>query len=186
MEKAKIVAVGDSLTYGYPYTPAYSWVTIAGEHLGLAIINKGICGETTEDMKHRFTIDVVPLAPDYVIISGGANDAFLGVAARVVAGNVAAMAAAARNCGIRPIIGLTPPIDYPEEGLLAIYRGLLRTFAADNSLPVIDFYAALAAPDGGLRPGLHTDGVHPNEEGYALMAAAAIATLGQVIGKNNR
>jgi lysophospholipase L1-like esterase len=186
VNKAKIVAVGDSLTYGYPYTPAYYWVRIAGEHLGLAIINKGICGETTEDMKRRFAIDVAALDPDYVIICGGSNDAFLGVAAPGVAGNVAAMSAAARSCGISPIIGLPPPVDYPEEELLAVYRGLLRTFAAAGSLPILDFYAALAAPDGGLLPGLHTDGVHPNEDGYALMAKAAIATLEIVIGKENR
>lgn len=183
MGKATIVAVGDSLTYGYPYTPDYSWVRMAGDQLGLTMINKGICGETTEDMRRRFAIDVSALRPDYVIISGGSNDVFLGVAVPEAAGNVAAMAAAARGCAIRPIIGLPPPVDYPEETLLAAYRRLLRTFAADSALPVLDFYAALAAPDGGLRPGLHTDGVHPNEDGYALMAAAAVATLAEVIGR---
>ncbi len=182
MGTTTIVAVGDSLTYGYPYTPDYSWVRIASEHLGLTIINKGICGETTEDMKRRFTIDVAALAPDFVIISGGSNDAFMGVAARVAARNVAAMAVSARSCGIRPIIGLPPPVDYPEEDLLAACREMLRAFAAEGALPVIDFYTALAAPSGGLRPGLHTDGVHPNEDGYALMAAAAVATLREAIG----
>lgn len=182
MEQAKIVAIGDSLTFGYPYTPDYSWARIAGERLGLTMINKGICGETTEDMRRRFVIDVAALGPDYVIISGGSNDAFLGVAAPEAAGNVAAMAAAARSCGIRPVIGLPPPVDYPEETLLAEYRSLLRAFAAESALPVIDFYAALVTPDGGLRPGLHTDGVHPNEDGYALMAAAAVAALAGITG----
>jgi hypothetical protein len=139
-------------------------------------------GELVRGKKPRFVIDVAALGPDYVIISGGSNDAFHGVAAPEAAGNVAAMAAAARSCGIRPVIGLPPPVDYPEETLLAEYRSLLRAFAAESALPVIDFYAALVAPDGGLRPGLHTDGVHPNEDGYALMAAAAVAALAGITG----
>jgi acyl-CoA thioesterase-1 len=177
-----IVAVGDSLTYGYPYPPEYSWVRIVGEHLGVRMINKGVCGETTGDMRRRFAVDVAALGPDYVIISGGSNDAFLGLAAAEVADNVAAMAAAARTDGIKPIIGLPPPVDYQEENLLAEYRRLFRIFATENALPVLDFHAGLVdAASGGLRRGLHTDGVHPNEDGYALMAAAAVAVLEKIL-----
>ncbi len=181
MKPLKIVAVGDSLTYGYPYTPEYSWVRIAGERLGLTIANKGVCGETTDDMQRRFAIDVVALRPDYVIITGGSNDVFLGVAAPQAAGNVAAMAAAAGAEGIRTVIGLPPPVNYPEESLLTAYRALLRSTAADSALPVIDFFAALADTAGRLRSGLHTDGVHPNEDGYTLMADAAAAVLAAIV-----
>lgn len=182
MKPALIIAVGDSLTFGYPYTPDYSWVRIAGERLGTAMINKGVCGETTDDMKRRFAIDVIALRPDCVIISGGSNDAFLGVAAPQVADNIAAMAAAARAEGIRPVLGLPPPVNYPEENLLAAYRALLRAYAAKSALTVIDFRSVLADRDGCLRRGLHTDGVHPNEDGYALMAAAAVAVLEAIAG----
>ncbi len=182
MGAATIVAIGDSLTYGYPYPPEYSWVRIAGERLGVSIANKGVCGETTGDMRHRFAVDVAALAPEYAIITGGSNDAFLGIAAAEVAGNVAAMAAAALSGGIKPVIGLPPPVDYPEEALLAEYRRFLRIFAAEKGLPVLDFHAALVdMPSGGLRDGLHTDGVHPNEDGYALMAAVAVASLSKIL-----
>jgi Lysophospholipase L1 and related esterases len=184
MKRATFVAIGDSLTYGYPYTAEYSWVRLAGDSLGLTIINKGICGETTADMKRRFANDALCPKPDYVIITGGSNDAFLGAAAREVAGNVAAMADAAGTAGIRPIIGVPPAVDYPEENLLAEYRRLLRSYAGSESLPIIDFYAALADPaTGRLRRGLHNDGIHPNTEGYGIMAAAAIAAIAAVTGE---
>lgn len=146
------------------------------------MVNKGVCGETTGDMRRRFAVDVAALRPDYVIVSGGSNDAFMSVAAAEVAGNIAAMAAAARKEGIKPLIGLPPPVNYPEETLLAEYRRLLRNFAAESALPVLDFHAALVdTASGGLRSGMHTDGVHPNEDGYALMAAAAVAALNKIL-----
>ncbi len=182
MGTTTIVAIGDSLTYGYPYPPEYSWVRIAGERLGVRMVNKGVCGETTGDMRRRFAVDVAALRPDYAIVSGGSNDAFLGLTAAEVADNIAAMAAAARTDGIKPLIGLPPPVDYPEETLLAEYRRLLKIFAAENALPVLDFHAALVdKASGSLRYGLHTDGVHPNEDGYALMAAAAVAALKKIL-----
>lgn len=174
---AAIVAIGDSLTYGYPYPPDYSWVRIAADHLGMNIINKGVCGETTGDMRRRFGADVTALDPGCVIITGGSNDAFLGVTAAAVAKNIAAMVGEAQVRGIKAIIGLPPPCDFAEEELLAEYRERLREVAAHHGLPSLDFHAALVAPDGGLQPGLHIDGVHPNEDGYALMAAKAIETL---------
>ena len=35
-----IVALGDSLTYGYPYSPGSSWVSLAAEELALTIHNR--------------------------------------------------------------------------------------------------------------------------------------------------
>ena len=74
-----IVAIGDSLTYGFPFSPRYSWVFAVGNSAGLTMINKGVCGETTEDMLRRFKRDVIELHPDHVIITGGSNDAFAGI-----------------------------------------------------------------------------------------------------------
>lgn len=180
MTGTAVVAIGDSLTYGYPYPPDYSWVRIAADHFGVAIVNQGVCGETTGDMRRRFAVDVIRLKPTHAIITGGSNDAFMGVATTTVAANMAAMIDEARAHGIRAVVGLPPPCDYPEESALAEYRVALRRIAATGGLPVIDFHAALADAGGGLRPGLHTDGVHPNEDGYAVMAAAAIAVLAGV------
>jgi lysophospholipase L1-like esterase len=181
MKRWRIEAIGDSLTFGYPYPTYYSWVRRVADRLAIIIENKGVCGETTADMRRRFTVDVVAARPDWVIITGGSNDAFLGIEAGEVAENVQAMAKEAVTRSIRPIIGLAPPMTFPEEALLAEYRQVLRMLAAEAGLPVVDFYLPLLDhASGEMRPGLHVDGVHPNEDGYELMADAAVKTLTEI------
>jgi len=37
-----IAAIGDSITYGYPYEPALSWLNRAAEQFNIEYINQGI------------------------------------------------------------------------------------------------------------------------------------------------
>ena len=56
----KIVCIGDSITYGFPYGEEASWTRLLAEATGHLIINKGINGNTTGDMLNRFSRDVWP------------------------------------------------------------------------------------------------------------------------------
>ena len=54
----------------------------------------------------------------------------------------------------------------------------LRGFTMEQHATFLDYYPALVAPDGGMRPEYTLDGIHPNTAGYAVMeplAAAAVA-----------
>ena len=74
--KHKIIAIGDSLTFGYPFGKARSWVGILQKEHNINIINKGINGALTLGMIQRFEIDVINENPTHVVITGGANDAY--------------------------------------------------------------------------------------------------------------
>ncbi len=78
-ERNSIVCLGDSITYGFPFGPEESWVALSAQALGLNMVNKGANGDTTRGMRRRFKRDVVSLNPAYVIIMGGANDAFMDI-----------------------------------------------------------------------------------------------------------
>lgn len=172
--RPRIVALGDSITYGFPYLPDYSWVHLAADELGLQMINKGINGDTTWGMLERFSADVLAHRPSHVIILGGANDAFERIAAQEVLDNIRQMVEAAVDNAIVPFIGLPTPCNFAEETLLAKYRQSLRQYAVTEGIDVIDFYSAMLNLTGpGIREGLHVDGIHPNEAGYQIMAGAA-------------
>jgi lysophospholipase L1-like esterase len=176
----KIVALGDSITWGFPFTPEQSWVHLVAQQTGHSVYNKGICGDTTGDMRRRFRRDVLALEPDAVIITGGSNDAFMAAATEEVGENIAEMIKLAGQHGITPAVGLPPQLDYPvEEALLAQYRMALRSFAASKGIFIIDFYSGITT---AAKPGrsLNVDGVHPGVEGYQAMAAAALSFLGHL------
>lgn len=181
--QTRIVALGDSLTYGFPYLPSSSWVQLVADETGLKVINKGANGNTTAGMLVRFNRDVLQNKPSHVIIMGGANDAFENIAVAEVNNNIQQMAELALHEGVIPIIGLTPPCNFAsEEALLGQYRQVLRDYAVRMEFTILDFYTAMANSNGFIKNGLHVDGVHPNKAGYRVMADAAAEILGLING----
>lgn len=82
--------------------------------------------------------------------------------------------------------------DAQDWGGLCVYRAANAGLLADDRRPRVVLFGdsitenwiagdpGLFAPDGGMRPGVANDGVHPNRTGYALMRKrleAAIAAI---------
>lgn len=174
---ADIVALGDSITYGCPYTPHESWIYMTAAKLGLTILNKGINGDTTEGMLARFEPDVVKYSPSRVIIMGGTNDAYLEIELTQVMENLASMVKLAQYNGIRVILGLPiPSSDAAVESFLQDYRIGIRQYASQHSLSVLDFCSALS-DNTEVKRELYSDSAHPNRAGYRVMADVAIKSL---------
>lgn len=174
---ADIVALGDSITYGCPYTPHESWVYMTAGKLGLTIINKGINGDTTEGMLARFEADVVKNSPLRVIIMGGTNDAYLETEAAQVMEHLASMVKIAQHNGIEVVLGLPIPCnDAAVESFLQDYRASMRQYADQHSLSVLDFFSALS-DNTEVKRELYSDSAHPNGAGYRIMADVAIRSL---------
>jgi len=178
-----IVALGDSLTYGFPYGPACSWVKEAETLLGRPIVNRGINGEASFDMLARLKKDVLTFKPSCVVILAGSNDALRkGVRWAETKESLVAMAEAVQSEGAQVIFGLPPAVDDPEaEARLKRQRAWLREEAPRYGWALIDFAAPLADPETGkIRPELTVDGVHPNREGYRRMGRAAAEVLARL------
>jgi len=175
----KMVGLGDSITYGYPYESEISWFNMAAKQLNIDYINSGINGDTTDGMVSRFDRDVIRYKPSHLIIMGGTNDAYAGMPADQVFHNIRDMVELALKNGIVPIIGLPIPCnDLREENLLEQYREEIRQYTAENNIEVIDFYKAMVDNSGlKIKEGMHCDDVHPNKAGYGAMTVVAVTIL---------
>ena len=171
----KIACLGDSLTWGFPYGPKYSWVYLVGQRTGLNLINMGINGNTTEDMLHRFIPQVVKANPTHVIIMGGTNDIICRESIPRITCNLKNIVDAAKHHNIQPILGLPIPLGWKEaESRLARVRDWIVNYVIESNLHLIDFSRGFywQQDDGELqiRWDLMLDGSHPTIEGYEVMA----------------
>jgi lysophospholipase L1-like esterase len=106
--------------------------------------------------------------------------------------NIRAMAAIARENGIRVILASIPPASSfpwrPELETAGSIRELndwLRGYARETGATYVDYHGPMADAAGGMKPGLAYDGVHPAEAGYDIMAAVAEPVLARVL-RNRR
>ena len=78
IDSMRVVFFGDSLTEGKPgaaYLDALARRVAADERLrGVELVNAGVGGDTVVNLARRMEGDVVPLAPDWVVVMVGVND----------------------------------------------------------------------------------------------------------------
>ncbi|MCH8686224.1 SGNH/GDSL hydrolase family protein [Pedomonas mirosovicensis] len=177
-----IVFMGDSITEGWRdkrpgfFTPGR--------------VGRGIGGQTTPQMLVRMMPDVVALKPRAVHIMAGTNDIAGNtgpMTEEMTRNNIRAMTAVAKQHGIRVILASIPPAaSFPwRPGLetVAPIRALnrwIKAFAEESGSLWLDYHPVLSDGQGGMRPGLAYDGVHPTEAGYDAMGAALAPVLSQL------
>ena len=181
----RVVFLGDSITDGWGRKPGTSFFP------GKSYVNRGISGQTTPQMLVRFEQDVVHLHPEVVVILAGTNDVAGNTGPEtpaMIEDNFRAMTDIARRNGIRVVLAsITPAARYPwRPGVESVpeireLNGWLRQYAAQQHLVYLDYYSAMADPDGAMKPGLSSDGVHPTQAGYAVMAPLAEAAIAQAL-----
>ncbi len=151
---------------------------------GKPYVNRGISGQTTPQMLLRFQADVVRLHPAAVVILAGINDIAENtgpITDEAIEDNFRSMVAIAKFNHIRVILASTLPADHfpwrpsitPTDRVRTL-NAWLADYANSQHLVFLNYYPALANPEGGMRPELATDkAVHPNDAGYALMQPLA-------------
>ncbi len=181
--KVRVVFMGDSITD--------NWIGADPTLFTDGLVDRGISGQTTPQMLVRFRADVLALKPRAVHIMAGTNDIAGNTGAatiETVQGNIMTMAELARAHGIKVILASTPPaIAFrwspamkPAPQIVA-FNAWLRGYATKNGFTYVDYHAALAGPDGGMKPGYATDGVHPTPQGYAVMKPLALAAIAKTL-----
>ncbi len=175
MEGKKIVCLGDSLTYGYPYGPEVSWVYYVNSKCLLELINAGVNGNTMEDLERSDQADVQSHNPDFLVILGGTNDAYrFEISCAETIYHLEGIIKKAQNDKICPVVALPMnSLDEFSAGKIERLRMEERELAEQYDLPCLDFAKAFTDPEGRVREKLYMDGVHPNIAGYESMGRVA-------------
>jgi lysophospholipase L1-like esterase len=180
-------AAGRVVFYGDSITDA--WESNGGSFFpGKPYVNRGISGQTTPQMLVRFRQDVVALHPEAVVILAGTNDIAGNTGPstlEMIEDNFKGMAEIAQANGIRVILASTLPAAlYPWRPSVAgvpqtieALNAWLKDYCGQEKLTYLDYWTAMAGPDGGMKPGISKDGVHPNAAGYAIMQPMAEAAI---------
>jgi lysophospholipase L1-like esterase len=183
----RVVFYGDSITDGWGRRPD------TGDFFpGKPYVNRGISGQTTPQMVVRFRQDVINLRPAAVVILAGTNDVAGNtgpMTPEMTEDNFRSMVDMAKANGIRVIVAsITPAADYPWKkglapaGKIKALNNWLQGYCVNHSVTYLDYYSAMVDEDGGMRPGISFDGVHPNAKGYAIMAPLAQAAIDKALG----
>jgi lysophospholipase L1-like esterase len=182
----RVVFYGDSITDGWGRRPE------TGTFFpGKPYVNRGISGQTTPQMVVRFRQDVIDLHPAAVLILAGTNDIAGNtgpMTPEMTEDNFSSMADLAHANGIKVILAsITPVFDYPwKHGMepapkIRAINAWLKDYCEQHGYTYLDYYTSLTGPDGGMKPGISFDGVHPNEKGYAIMAPLAQAAIDKTL-----
>src|SRR5439155_2146942 len=151
----------------------------------------GISGQTTPQMLIRFRPDVIDLKPKVVVILAGTNDISGNTGPMTVAmveENLQSMAELAMANGMRVVFSSVLPIsDYnknaqgqpiiqstrrPPDKILAINQWM-KEYADDHKQVYLDYFSPMVDDKGFLKEVLARDGLHPNADGYKIMAPLA-------------
>ncbi|MGH9767877.1 MAG: SGNH/GDSL hydrolase family protein [Blastocatellia bacterium] len=158
-------------------------------------INRGISGQTTPQMLIRFRPDVIALKPRVVLILAGTNDIAGNtgqMTLEMIENNYASMADLAKANGIKVIFASVLPIhDYGKtkvserrspEQILKLNEWL-KGYSKTNGHLYLDYFSKMVDDKGMLKAELANDGLHPNAEGYKVMAPLAESVIQQALKK---
>ena len=188
----RVVFMGDSITDAWPQERFGDFFTKNKSYVG-----RGISGQTTPQMLIRFRPDVIDLQPKAVVILAGTND----IAGNTgpmsnedIQNNMMSMAELAKAHKIKVILSsILPTGNYhvgpsgvpqtqarPMDRIRAI-NDWMKKYAASEGHTYLDYFSAMLDQSGLLRTELSGDDLHPNAQGYAIMAPLADAAIKQAL-----
>lgn len=174
----RVVFLGDSITDGWKLNQYFP---------GKPYLNRGVSGQISGQMLGRMKADVLDLKPRAAVVLAGTNDLARGVSDDAIRNNLETIGLLAEAAGIVPVFASILPVsDYHADKdprykrtplrdparILALNRWLAQT-CRERGWPHIDYFGALVDDAGRLRSDAADDGLHPNAEGYKIMAPLA-------------
>ena len=175
---AKVLALGDSLTYGTGATPETAYPAVLAEFTGWDVVNAGVPGHTTAQALERLPELLDEHRPALVLLSIGGNDFLRRQPEDAARRAIVRICEQVRAAGAQVLL-----IAVPRPTLAARFTGSLddhpmyEAIATELKLPLHARGWADVLQDENLR----ADAIHANAAGYRRFAeglAAAARSAG--------
>ena len=180
----KIVALGDSLTAGYKLPPNAGFPeqladALAAKGYQVNVMNAGVSGDTSSGGLARLDWAVGP-GTDVLILELGSNDALRGIEPHVTRANLETIMTRMNDRGINVLIVgmLAPPNMGDAYG--ADFNTIFPSLAEKHGALLYPFFLDGVAANPALN---QSDGMHPTEEGIAVIVENMLPTVEQVIAR---
>lgn len=167
----KIVAFGDSLTYGYNLPETDNYPSALQKLLNnIDVVNYGVNGNTTEDGLRRIDEMLKEENPQLVILSLGGNDFLRNVKSEKTIKNLENMIDKIKKNGSEVILLPVPNPSYFRK-IVARFTGLedspiYEEISERKEVPIVkNVFSELLVKDN-----YKIDFIHLNKEGYELVA----------------
>ena len=160
---AVILAFGNSLTHGTGAPGEASYPSVLEQLSGRKVINAGVPGEVSAQGLKRLPDLLEQHSPDLLILCHGGNDILRKKSMADMQEHLRAMIAAARERDIPVLI-----LAVPKFGLFPSAAPEYREVAESTGVLFIEDLVPEILRDKSLK----SDTVHPNADGYGVMAGA--------------
>lgn len=187
-ERPDLVLMGDSITE--------NWVAAHPDLFTHGFVGRGIGGQTSPQMLARFYSDVVALRPRVVQIMAGTNDIGGNTGPNLLSdytNNINAMIDIAKANRIDVILAAIPPItkiptkpDFDPRPNVTRINAQLKEIATHRNVVFVDYFSPLADSTGSFDRRYSNEGVHPNRDGYAIMAPLLQRAFNIAVRKQRR
>lgn len=177
-DEKQLLIIGDSLTEGYGVDkksayPAQLEKLFQKNNLKIKVNNAGSSGSTSASLKGRLKWHLKN-KPDVVMIALGANDGLRGFPIETTTKNLDEGISLAKNNGMKVVLaGMLLPMNFGKE-YRAQFEEMYKKLVKKHDVIFIPF---LLKNVGGIKELNLSDGIHPNEKGYAIVAETVFAVL---------
>lgn len=166
-----IVAVGDSLTAGFGVAEGEAYPALLERKLrdagyGYRVINAGVNGEKSGEVLGRLD-SIIDQRPDIVILQTGTNDGLRGLSPLDMKRNIHDIVRALHEHGVTVVLAGMRNLKKRKGEYDEIFARVYSEIASAEGVILIPLLLAGVAGDAALN---RADGIHPNAEGYRMVA----------------
>jgi lysophospholipase L1-like esterase len=183
----RVVFLGDSITDGWRLNEYFP---------GKDFVNRGISGQITGEMLGRMQADVLNNRPAAMVVLAGTNDIARGVSVETIQNNLKMIADLAEKHAIKCVFAsILPTSDHHKDknprfemtkgrpnGVIKDLNQYIEQMCKKRGFTYLNYFDAMVDESGQLKAELANDGLHPNQQGYQVMAPLAQAAIDKTLG----